>query len=84
MGKESATCRALADAGVPIGHRIDTVATPGMLMSAYALLSKNPRPSEADVRAAMSGNLCRCSGYQSIVSAVTAAGRAHTPQEKQA
>lgn len=58
--------------------------TPGMLMSAYALLKKNPRPSEADVRAAMSGNLCRCSGYQSIVSAVTAAGRAHTPQEKQA
>lgn len=58
--------------------------TPGMLMSAYALLKKNPRPVEADVRAAMSGNLCRCSGYQSIVSAVTAVGQAHHPQEKQA
>lgn len=58
--------------------------TPGMLMSAYALLKKNPRPGEADVRAAMSGNLCRCSGYQSIVSAVTAVGQAHDPQEKQA
>lgn len=58
--------------------------TPGMLVSAYALLKKNPLPSEADVRAAMSGNLCRCSGYQSIVSAVFAAGQAYTQQEKQA
>jgi aerobic-type carbon monoxide dehydrogenase small subunit (CoxS/CutS family) len=58
--------------------------TPGMLMSAYALLSKNRLPSEADVRAAMSGNLCRCSGYQSIVSAVTCAGQAYSQGEKQA
>ena len=58
--------------------------TPGMLVSAYALLGKTPVPTEAEVRAAMSGNLCRCSGYQSIVSAVTAAGRAFSARKEQA
>jgi carbon-monoxide dehydrogenase small subunit len=52
--------------------------TPGMLMSAYVLLRDTPRPGEADVRAALSGNLCRCTGYQSIVAAVIAAGQAHS------
>ena len=44
--------------------------TPGMLLSSYALLQKNPRPSEADIRLGISGNLCRCTGYQNIVKAV--------------
>jgi carbon-monoxide dehydrogenase small subunit len=44
--------------------------TPGMLMSAYALLQKNPKPSEQDIRWGISGNLCRCTGYQNIVKAV--------------
>lgn len=44
--------------------------TPGFVMSALALLQDNPRPSEADVRAALSGNLCRCTGYVKIVEAV--------------
>lgn len=44
--------------------------TPGMIMSAYALLEKNPRPSEQDIRWGISGNLCRCTGYQNIVKAV--------------
>ncbi len=44
--------------------------TPGMLISAYALLSKNPKPSEEEVRRAISGNLCRCTGYVNIVRAV--------------
>ena len=56
--------------------------TSGMLVSAYALLRKAPEPTEAEVRAAMSGNLCRCTGYQSIVSAVTAAGRAFGQGER--
>lgn len=44
--------------------------TPGMLMSSYALLAKNSDPSEEDIRWGISGNLCRCTGYQNIVKAV--------------
>jgi carbon-monoxide dehydrogenase small subunit len=44
--------------------------TPGMLMTGYAFLQKNPRPSEDEIRAAISGNLCRCTGYVNIVKAV--------------
>ena len=44
--------------------------TPGMIMSAKALLDRNPDPAEADVRTALSGVLCRCTGYTSIVNAV--------------
>jgi aerobic-type carbon monoxide dehydrogenase small subunit (CoxS/CutS family) len=44
--------------------------TPGMLISATALLRSNPHPSEEDVRIALSGNLCRCTGYDGIVRAV--------------
>ncbi len=47
--------------------------TPGMLISAAALLQRQPQPSEEDVRVALSGNLCRCTGYQKIASAVLAA-----------
>jgi len=47
--------------------------TPGMLISATALLRSNPDPSEADVRVALSGNLCRCTGYDGIVRAVLSA-----------
>ena len=49
--------------------------TPGMLISATALLGENPAPSEEDVRIALSGNLCRCTGYDGIVKAVLAVGR---------
>jgi len=50
--------------------------TPGMLMSSLALLQKNPKPTEADIRWGISGNLCRCTGYQNIVKAVQyAAGK---------
>lgn len=44
--------------------------TPGILMTMKAFLSENPHPSEAEVREALSGNLCRCTGYQHIVDAV--------------
>jgi len=54
--------------------------TPGMLMSAKALLMSNPVPSEQDIRIALAGNLCRCTGYSAIVAAVRAAsGREATP-----
>ena len=46
--------------------------TPGMVMSAIDLARANPNPTEADVRAGMDGNLCRCTGYQNIVNAVLA------------
>jgi carbon-monoxide dehydrogenase small subunit len=48
--------------------------TPGMLMSASALLERNPHPSEEEVRVALQGNICRCTGYVNIVEAVMAAG----------
>ena len=44
--------------------------TPGMLMTGYAFLQKHPRPSEDEIRTAISGNLCRCTGYVNIVKAV--------------
>jgi aerobic carbon-monoxide dehydrogenase small subunit len=47
--------------------------TPGMLMSATALLERNPSPSEDEVRIALQGNICRCTGYVNIVDAVVAA-----------
>jgi carbon-monoxide dehydrogenase small subunit len=54
--------------------------TPGMLMSAKALLMGNPVPSEQDIRIAFAGNLCRCTGYTAIVAAVKAAsGREAAP-----
>jgi carbon-monoxide dehydrogenase small subunit len=44
--------------------------TPGMLMSARALLARNPRPTESEIRHGISGNLCRCTGYNKIVEAI--------------
>src|SRR5678815_4301780 len=44
--------------------------TPGFLMTVYELLSENPSPSEAEIREQLSGNLCRCTGYQNIVAAI--------------
>lgn len=49
--------------------------TPGMVLSATSLLEKNPHPTEHEVRQALSGNLCRCTGYQKIVEAVQEASR---------
>ena len=49
--------------------------TPGMLITAIELLRENPDPTEEDVREALSGNICRCSGYQAIVDAVLAVAR---------
>lgn len=49
--------------------------TAGMILSGKTLLEKNPHPSELEVREALSGNLCRCTGYQKIVEAVTDVGR---------
>ncbi|WP_159010223.1 (2Fe-2S)-binding protein [Bradyrhizobium sp. S69] len=50
--------------------------TPGILMTMTAFLKENPSPSEDDVREALSGNICRCTGYQNIVDAMMAAAEA--------
>jgi carbon-monoxide dehydrogenase small subunit len=47
--------------------------TPGMIMSATALLKDNPKPTEAEVREYLEGNICRCTGYHNIVKAILAA-----------
>ena len=49
--------------------------TPGMLMSATALLESNPSPTEAEARTAIQGNICRCTGYVNIVEAIVSAGK---------
>ncbi|MPZ82464.1 MAG: 2Fe-2S iron-sulfur cluster binding domain-containing protein [Actinophytocola sp.] len=53
--------------------------TPGMMMSAMALLERNPDPTEEEIRWALSGNLCRCTGYQNIVKAVLWAAKKMQP-----
>jgi aerobic carbon-monoxide dehydrogenase small subunit len=55
--------------------------TPGMVMSSAALLAENPKPTEADVRHYLEGNICRCTGYHNIVKAVLAASGQSVPAE---
>lgn len=63
--------RAFVDAGaVQCGY-----CTPGMIMSAHALLEKNPSPSREEIEEAISGNLCRCTGYVKIVDAIEESSR---------
>jgi carbon-monoxide dehydrogenase small subunit len=52
--------------------------TPGFVMAAVSLLQENPSPTESEIRHALEGNLCRCTGYHNIVRAVEAAARAGT------
>ena len=58
--------------------------TPGMLIRAYRFLQENPNPSEAEIRAGMAGNLCRCTGYQNIVKAVQYAAAKLQQTQKEA
>ena len=48
--------------------------TPGMILTAYQILARNPKPTEAEIRQGIEGNICRCTGYQNIVDAIAAAG----------
>ena len=82
QGKEILTIEGLADDGQlhPLQQAfIDHFAvqcgycTPGMILSAKALLDRNPHPTEGEVREAISGNTCRCTGYVKIVEAIMAA-----------
>lgn len=60
----------LRDAFVELGGTQCGFCTPGMVLAAEALLRANPHPSDAEIRAAFGGNLCRCTGYMGIVAAV--------------
>lgn len=60
----------LQDAFVKYGAIQCGYCTPGMIMTSKALLSKNPHPTEAEIKTVLSGNLCRCTGYVKIIEAV--------------
>jgi carbon-monoxide dehydrogenase small subunit len=81
---EITTVEGLADSSGALNHLQEALrdshafqcgfCTPGFVMQITALLQENPAPTEAEVRAALSGNLCRCTGYETIVNGVLAAG----------
>lgn len=84
-GAEVTTIEGVADGGQlhPVQHAfVETgglqcgFCTPGFIMSAKALLERNPNPTEQEIRLAISGNLCRCTGYDKIVKAIQAASQA--------
>lgn len=85
QGKEIVTIEGLAPSGEELHPLQDAFietggvqcgyCTPGMIMSAKHLLDKNPEPSEEEIRRGLSGNLCRCTGYNRIVAAIDAAAR---------
>ncbi|HYB71935.1 MAG TPA: 2Fe-2S iron-sulfur cluster-binding protein, partial [Candidatus Sulfotelmatobacter sp.] len=84
-GKSITTVEGLARPGAPHPLQQAFVAhgavqcgfcIPGMLVAAQALLDQTARPTEAEIRHAISGNLCRCTGYQKIVQAIAAAAQA--------
>jgi carbon-monoxide dehydrogenase small subunit len=83
-GRKITTIEGVAENGKP--HKIQQTfvdfgaiqcgfCTPGMILVAKALLGKTPQPSEEEIRKAISGNLCRCTGYAKIVKAIEAAGQ---------
>ena len=83
-GKEIMTIEGLAhegglhpiqDAFVEKGAIQCGFCTPGMIMSTYALLKRNPRPENDDIKTALAGNLCRCTGYKHILEAVHSAAK---------
>jgi carbon-monoxide dehydrogenase small subunit len=92
-GSEVATIEGLANAQQlhPIQQSFEELGAlqcgfcgPGMIMSAKNLLDKNPEPSNAEIRDALSGNLCRCTGYTKIIEAIVDAGQAISATEAQA
>jgi aerobic carbon-monoxide dehydrogenase small subunit len=97
-GRQVVTVEGLAQQGqlhpvqqtfVELGGLQCGICTPGMIVSAVALLERNPQPTEDEIRYAIAGNLCRCTGYDKIVRAVEVAAERQraaqptTPQEAQ-
>jgi aerobic carbon-monoxide dehydrogenase small subunit len=90
-GSEVTTIEGMAPAGDGALHPIQEAfwehhglqcgyCTPGMIMAGADLIARNPDPSEAEVREALAGNLCRCTGYHNIVNAVLSAAKASTAE----
>ena len=68
--RETKAYRVIADAFAEMGGSQCGFCTPGMILASYTVLKKNLHPSEEEIRIALSGNLCRCTGYQAIVNSV--------------
>ena len=68
--RETKAYRVIADAFADMGGSQCGFCTPGMILASYSVLKNNPHPTEDEIREALSGNLCRCTGYQAIVQAV--------------
>ena len=77
-GVEPAERKAFADAFAACGGLQCGFCTPGMVMASAQLLADNPSPDEAQIREALEGNICRCTGYHNIVRAVKTAAAART------
>lgn len=73
--RESKEYEIIANSFAKMGGSQCGFCTPGMIIVTYALLMKNPNPSEEEIRLALSGNICRCTGYQAIVNAVKDASK---------
>jgi carbon-monoxide dehydrogenase small subunit len=71
------TLHALQDALVQYGGTQCGFCTPGIVMAAHALFAQNPQPTEQEIRTAIAGNLCRCTGYDKIVAAFMSVSQAH-------
>ena len=75
---EGQTLHVLQEAFLECGGAQCGICTPGMILAAFHLLNGKPEPTEAEIREALSGNLCRCTGYSQIVEAVAEAARRRT------
>ena len=73
--RESKEYSKIADSFAKIGGSQCGFCTPGMIIATYALLRSNPHPSDEEIRIALSGNLCRCTGYQGIINSVRLAAK---------
>ena len=73
--RESKEYSKIADSFAKMGGSQCGFCTPGMIIATYALLRSNPHPSDEEIRIALSGNLCRCTGYQGIINSVRLAAK---------
>lgn len=73
--RETKRYEVLAEAMAEEGGSQCGICTPGMMIAAESLLSQNPKPTEDEIRIGISGNLCRCTGYNMIIKAITRASK---------
>lgn len=83
LAREDGTLHPLQQAFMDHGAIQCGFCTPGMVLTAHAFLLKHPTPTRAEIRRAIYGNLCRCTGYQQIVDAIAAAAHYYAPPSQQ-